>query len=215
MLVASSGLPFCASSIACLTAARSSGEVTDVLAVASGGLARTTGAVITGAAKGMLAVAFLEVSASPRLRSTPEGGIEVGAEIAGSSTIGVAVSAGAMTCAATFPFRGPALAGRGRGNGISPLGGAALASPTTRAAAIHTKISRTAFTSTYLPPRLLPSAIEGKVFGRRTKKTPKAGKPPRQLANFTANAGLRVPSTRMFHRSGEMGTLSASSNEGL
>src|SRR5580698_8949548 len=192
MLVASSGLPFCASSIACLTAARSSGEVTDVLAVA-----------------------ILEVSASPRLRSTPEGGIEVGAELAGASTIGVAVSAGAMTCAATFPFRGPALAGRGRGNGISPLGGAALASPTTRAAAINTKISRTAFTSTYLPPRLLPSAIEGKVFGRRTKKTPKAGKPPRQLANFTANAGLRVPSTRMFHRSGEMGTLSASSNEGL
>jgi hypothetical protein len=152
----------------------------------------------------MLAVAFLEVSASPRLSSTPEGGIEVVAEIVGASTIGVDVSAGATTCAATFPFLGPALAGRGRGNGMSPFGGAALASPTTRAAAINAKISRTAFTGTYLPPRLLPPAIEGKVFGRSTKKTPKARKPPRQLANFAAKAGLRASGAKMFHRSGEM-----------
>src|SRR5579863_7201126 len=96
------------------------------------------------------------------------------AEISGASTIGAGAAGGAAVRVATFAVRGPAAAGRGRGSGISPFGGAAHASPVRRATAANAKMSRTAFTGTTLPPRRLPSAIEGKVIGRRIKKTPKA-----------------------------------------
>jgi hypothetical protein len=48
----------------------------------------------------------------------PEAGIEAKVELSGESSIGIAVVFGGTTRAVSFAAPSPAIAGRGRGNGI-------------------------------------------------------------------------------------------------
>ena len=108
-LVASSGRPLCASSMACLTAATSSGEVLPLAAIASAGAERAGGgggAAVdgrSGMVEGVNGGALRGTSAPP-LPMTPDGGtdaVEVTGRAGTDSNIGPG-AVFAVACAAGF-----------------------------------------------------------------------------------------------------------------
>ena len=171
--------------MACLTAARSSGEVAAVAAIASGGedRRRTVGTASAGTDTAIGIFAEYDARAS----TMPEGGM-------------------AAVAVLVLSARSARIGGRGRGSGMSPRGGAAMASPANRPQAATTNKSRMAVKSQNLPAQPLSWAgLPGCLFEDKIEQSANARTLGKAICPYHGKSGAREPAVRLRRRPAERG----------